>query len=251
MEKLPASFKEQGMWFSDYNRALELAGAPRPRSFEEYMSLSGDGRGAWVAARHGIVNMADLMDKARVRGRQWEKAFGFGMFDMDLLVSIGTYSALPLQLAYLEGDFREEGIRERLLDLGYQERFAGESVYYAIEGDFKASFRDPVARLAVSSMNRVFVEDGALVASPETDRMVKVLEHSAGKTPSLADDVMFSSLAASLGDPLSAALLTRSAAVKLEGALARCTLWGPLARYSKHQKRGAPFANGKRWAPAT
>ena len=30
MEKLPASFKEQGMWFSDYNRALELAGAPRP-----------------------------------------------------------------------------------------------------------------------------------------------------------------------------------------------------------------------------
>jgi len=67
-------------------------------------------------------------------------------------------------------------------------------------------------------MNRVFVEDGTLVAAPDTDRIVTVMEHSAGCHPALADDALFSSLAASLGDPLSAALLTQSAAVKLEGA---------------------------------
>ena len=218
MKKFPASFKEQGMWFADYGRALELDNAPRPRSFKEYASLSKDERDAYDAARRGLVLRADLLEKARTGAQQWEEAFGFGMFDMDLLVSIGSYSADPLQLAYLEGDFRKEAIRERLLNLGYQERFVSESVYYAIRGDYEADIRDPAGRRALSSMNRVFVEDGTLVAAPDTDRVLKVMEHSAGGRPALADEAMFSNLAASLGDPLSAALLTRSAAVKLEGA---------------------------------
>ena len=216
MGKLPASFKEQGMWFSDYDRAMELAGAPRPSSMEEYMALSKDARRAYNAADQ-IMNRRDLLEIARSGGRVWEEAFGFGRFDIDLLASFGSSNFHPLQLAYLEGDFRQEEIRERLLDLGYEERFAGESVYYAIRGDYKGGdLQDPVALRAGGNMNRVFVEDGTLVASPETDRMVKVLEHSAGKTPALADYAGFYSLAKSLGDPLSAALLTRSAAIKLD-----------------------------------
>ena len=129
MEKFPASFKEQGMWFADYGRALELANASRPRSFKEYASLSKDERDAYDAAHRGLVLRADLLEKARTGAQKWEEAFGFGMFDMDLLVSIGSYSADPPQLAYLEGAFRKEAIRERLLNLGYQERFVSESVY--------------------------------------------------------------------------------------------------------------------------
>ena len=99
MEKFPASFKEQGLWFADYGRALELADAPQPRSLEEYLALSEDERDAYMAARRGLVLRADLLEKARTGSQQWKEAFGFGMFDMVFLVSIGSYSAHPLQLA--------------------------------------------------------------------------------------------------------------------------------------------------------
>lgn len=159
------------------------------------------------------------MQVLREIGSQWEEIFGFGLFDVDLSVVFGSHSAHPLPMAYLEGDFRENAMRERLLNLGYQERTAGEITYYSIRCDYKASLQDPGQSRAMY-MNRVFVEDGTLVAAPETDRIVKVLEHQAGQTPSLADDVMFSSLAASLGDPFSAALLTRPAVVN-QGATRR------------------------------
>ncbi len=214
--QLPASFKEQGIWFADYRRALELAEAPRPRTLEEYLLLSADERDAYSSSRRGLVLRNDLVSKTREGSQQWEEAFGFGMFNVDLSVSVGSFSTPPLQLAYLEGDFRKEAMRDRLLNLGYQERFVGESVYYAIRGDYEADIRNPVGRRALSSMNRVVVEEGTLVAAPDTDRVVKVLELSAGDRPALDDDVMFSSLAASLGDPLSAALLTRSAVLQPE-----------------------------------
>ena len=138
-----------------------------------------------------------------------------------------------------------------MLNLGYPERSAGEGVYYSIRDDYAADIRDPVARRAGSSMNRVFVEYGTLIASPDTDRMVKVLEYSAGKRPALAGDVMFSSLAASLGDALSAALLTRSRAVKPEGSTRGFYPLGPPPTIFETPEAWAPSGGGKRCAPAT
>lgn len=248
--KLPASFKEQGIWFADYGRALELAEAPRPRTLEEYLLLSVDQRDAYSSSRRGLVLRNDLVSKTREGSQQWEEAFGFGMFNVDVSVSIGSYSAHPLQLAYLEGDFRKEAMRNRLLNLGYQERFVGESVYYAIRGDYEADIRNSAGRRALSSMNRVVVAEGTLVAAPDTDRVVKVLELSAGDRPALDDDVMFSSLAASLGDPLSAALLTRSAVLRLERGSSliynKPEEWGALHEWEA-LGAGYVIADGSTW----
>ena len=115
-----------------------------------------------------------------------------------------------LQPAYFEGAFDAPTIQQRLLVLGYAEESAGSNAYYAIRGD-------PTVRAASSLMNRVFVSDGTLVASPSTGPMVEVLAAATSGVPSLADDPVISSLAASLGDPLSAAFLARQMVLEPEG----------------------------------
>ena len=63
-------------------------------------------------------------------------------------------------------------------------------------------------------MNRVYVSGTALIASPSTEYITGMLAAWANESPSLADDSSFSSIALTLGDPLSAGLLTREAILK-------------------------------------
>ena len=215
LERLPLSFKDKGVWFNHVGRALELARAPQPRSSEEYLALGEAERAAYREALRGSAPSGFLIGmRTRIQG--YEETFGFGSFDVDLAVTTGENSLHPLQPNFLEGEFDESLIRQRLVDLGYQERAAGGRTYYAIREDYEIDSSDPASRLAITSIvNRLFVGDGVLIGAPSTDLMTSILEAWAGAAPSLAEDPAFSSLARALEDPLAAALLTRSVALKL------------------------------------
>ncbi len=213
LERLPQDFKEKGVWFGDAGRALAIAGWPGPLGEEELQALERSEREAYLWATGGIV--LDITIAARPQ-EEWEDTFGFNLSDITLSVRTGEYSTYPHGVALLEGTFESDIIRQRLQDLGYKEESAAGRTYYTIRGDREMDYDDPGSRLAMNQMNRVFVEDGVLIRAGATDEMVGILEAWAGHTPSLAGDAAFASLAAALGDPVSAVLLTSTAVLESE-----------------------------------
>jgi hypothetical protein len=138
---------------------------------------------------------------------------------------------------YLEGTFDAPTIQQRLLDLGYHEESASGRTYYAFREDLGQPDPqdDPTVRAASSLMNQVFLGDGVLVTSPSTGPMEKVLAALAGEASSLAGDPVISNLASALGDPLSAAFLTRQMALEPEGDI----IPTPAVRHAKPEGWGS------------
>lgn len=217
MEKLPASFGEEGVWFTDYGRAWDLAGLPpRPSNLEDYLALSDEEREAYLSARRELMPGPTLLSISQ--SRDWEELFGFSSVAVSLAVGTGPSYSYPFATAYFEGDLNREVIEQRLLGLGYREEPVSGGTYYAIRGDREQDLQSPTHQTGVlARMNRVFLDEGALAAGPDTDPIVDVVGASAGETPILAGDPLFSRLGASLGRPLSASLLPRQVALEPEG----------------------------------
>ena len=191
-----------------------MAGVQAPRSRDD-LAQSDSVRDTYSDARRGIVLAPGLL--GAVFGEQeWEEVFGFNGYEVAQAVSFGETSSFPLSAAYLEGDFDDNAIREKLVELGYEEIEASGRTYFSIRDDYTwASFASPDG-IAAGAMNRVYVSGTALIASPATEYITGMLAAWANESPSLADDSAFSSIALSLGDPLSAGLLTREAILNPE-----------------------------------
>ncbi len=211
---IPAQFKDEGVWYGDVGRALEIAGVRAPRSRDD-LTQSDSARDAYVDARSGIVLAPGFLGD--VHGNQeWEEVFGFNGYEVAQAVSFGEKSSWPLSAAFLEGDFDDYAIRQKLVDLGYEEVEASGRTYFSIRDDYAwGSFTSPDA-IAAGAMNRVYVSGAALIASPATEFVTGMLAAWANESPSLADDAAFSNMTLALGDPLSAGLLTREAILNHE-----------------------------------
>lgn len=219
LKQLPASFKDQGIWYGDAGRALELKGVVPPTSLDELMAWSETDRDAYSEALQGTTLAPGFLMKVNSEP-DWERVFGFNGFGVSVALSTGPVSTGggPKTAAFLKGNFDAEEIRLRLKELEYQEIEAYGETYYTIRDDYQwPSFTSP-AMFALGSMNRVFVEDDVLIAAPATDMVTDILAAWAGEQSSLSEDTAFSSLAAALGDPLSAALLTRDTALNFEAS---------------------------------
>jgi len=218
LDRMPVSFKERGVWFSDIARTLELAGGPPFQSSDALLEVTEAERaaylGAYIEALRGTALGSALMPRARET--RWKEVFGFHWFDVKLAASSGAWSTEPTQVSYFEGDFDARVIRRKLQHLGYAEHKAAGQSYYAVRGDFGIDCQDEGSSLALNSMNRVFVNDGVLIAAPATEMLVPILEARAGIGNTLMDDRAFGHLAEMLGDPLSATLLTNLAIFRPE-----------------------------------
>ena len=240
LEKLyliPAHFKDEGVWYGDIGRALEIAGVQAPRNRDD-LTRSDSARDAYRDARRGIVLAPGFLGS--VFGEQeWEEVFGFNGYEVAQAVSFGETSSWPLSAAYLEGDFDDNAIRQKLVDLGYEEIEASGRTYFSIRDDYAwASFARPDA-IAVGAMNRVYVSGAALIVAPATEFVTDMLAAWANESPPLADDAAFSSIALALGDPLSAGLLTRETVLnpETEGSVGlsqyeKPAEWGTLHEWS-------------------
>ena len=79
LDKVPLSLKERGIWFGDNERALELAGAPQPRSPDEVRALNEAEREGYLNALGNVVQAAGF---GRFRGQlqEWNETFGLNYF---------------------------------------------------------------------------------------------------------------------------------------------------------------------------
>lgn len=176
------------------------------------MALSETDSKAFLGATRGLVVPSNMLQRSRQEYEKWSDAFGFDFLAASRLVSTGFDEGNPFGTTYAELKFDTADIRQHLLDLGYQQCVAAGGVYYAIRHDREQDLHDPVARIASSTMNRVVLGDSWMATSPDTDPVVAFLDVAAG-ADTLLDEPAIASMAAELGDPLSAVFLTRELAL--------------------------------------
>ena len=222
MAELPLSFKEQGLWFADYFRARELASAPQPGNLEEFLALSEDEREAYQTATQGLIQGPGLLASIRGDVREWEQTLGFTKLSVAVAVSTGEVNpeAAPNEAAYMIGEFDQVKLRQGLLEMGYVEGSENGVTYYdAPRLDLNTARSNPLASTAFFAMKRVVPGEGTIAFSGVQliDLLPSLPGVALGEAPSLDDDAAFSELAASLRNPLSAALLTRSTVLEPAG----------------------------------
>ena len=212
MDKLsliPASFKDKGLWYGNLGRALEMAGVQPPRSRDDQADR--DVRDAYLEARDRIILAPDFLGSF-IGQPEWEDVFGFNGMEVTLAFGFGGSAlglAFPSSEAYLEGDFDDNAIRQKLRELGYGEIEVSGRSYFSLNDDNSWGSLMSPSGIATGSMNRVYVSDTALIVAPATAFVTGMLATWANESQSLADDVAVSGVALALGDPLSAALFTR------------------------------------------
>ena len=213
LASLPLEFRDNGIWFSNPKQSLEVADASRPADLAELESWPKDQRQKY--ATNSGVPVSNLVITMRQTMPYWEEAYGFSYFEIDAVTVTGMETLMPFETNYLAGEFDEEAIVRSLAELGYHTESAGDDVYYAIRDDREqdTSLRNPATRSAFGYANRIFVGDNLLVVSPDTTPVLQVIRARNGKVPSVADSEAFAGIAAELSDPLTAALLTRQAAL--------------------------------------
>ena len=211
MEKMPVKWAEEGIWFHDWGRALEIANAPKPRNIDEFLALSEEEQEAYSQADDGIAPGPDVRMQMMDYLQEWQEAFGFTMFQMDLAITPGTTYSEYARPAYIEGEFEAATVQE--LGLGYEERQTAGRTYYAIREDYQGDVKDPTGRIALNTVNRVYIDENSLISAPAADMIEGVLEAWAGEQPSVLENAGFAHIGEALWDTLSTAIMPRSAAL--------------------------------------
>ena len=207
LDHMPLSLIERGIWFGDNERSLELADAPQPRSLYEIRALSEAELEAYSRALRYVVQVVDL-GASRGQPQEWLETFGLNHFGTARGATAGGQSGHPHVLSYVEGEFDAATVRQRLLALEYERNEAAGLAYYAVPEGFHG-LGNPVSRLTMNSMDHVFISEGVLMAAPTAEILADALKVRASTAPSMADDPPVLGIARSLGQPLSAVILTR------------------------------------------
>ncbi len=215
---LPISFEDEGIWFSNFRQALDVAGVPNPRSFEELMSRPEAEGEKYRKALGGIYG--PHLIKVMRQTPEWGDGFGFSQFDVDASVATGESYEWPVATSVHLGRFDADLVRSHLDALGYQVDSTEDHEFHSI--DLRTAWdrrRNSTHRAIYNSRAlRISVTDDVLVVSPDTDSLVPVLKATAGLSPSLEESEAFSRVASALSDPMRAAILPRKMVLEPKAA---------------------------------
>ena len=215
---LPLSFEEEGIWFSNFRQALDVAGVPNPGSFEELLSRPEAEGEKYRKALGGIYgpNLIKVMRQTP----EWGDSFGFSQFQVDASVATGEMYTWHSDTSVHLGRFDTDLVRSRLDALGYQIDSMDDREFHSIDLRTAWDQRGSPAHRAIYNARvvRIFVTDDVLVVSPDRDLMAQVLATKAGESPSLEESESFSRVTLALSDPLRAAILPRKMVLEPESA---------------------------------
>ena len=215
---LPLSFEGEGIWFSNFRQALDVAGVSVPESAEELRSWPEDEVERYHKALGGIWGPNLIMVMRQTP--KWADGFGFSQFQVDASVATGEDYTWAFGTSVHLGKFNADLVRGRLENLGYQVDSQSDHEFHSI--DLRTAWdrrSNPTHRAIYNGRAvRIFVTDDVIVASPETDPLVQVLKAGAGQSPSLDESESFSRVASALSDPLRASILPRKMVLEPKAA---------------------------------
>ena len=130
------------------------------------------------------------MDLPRAAGagyaREWHRELGYDQFSVERALGAGQP---PDDYGVIELAVDTAVVGENLLGHQYEREPAPHGyngTLYRKHGDHQQSIQDPIGRMALSSMNRVAIGPGILLAGRATDRVDAALAAHTGTVPSLA-----------------------------------------------------------------
>jgi len=133
------------------------------------------------------------------------------LFAVEELLSTGSE-----YLDVVRGSFDREAIERVLEEQNYRRENHRGVPFYAISGDFDPTFivdergfetLTELGALVIDRMNRVWLQDGTLVAAPATQIMTDAMDAASGRTPSILDRPEYRRTAEGLGPVHAACLL--------------------------------------------
>ena len=213
MAYVPAGREYEQVCFSSPRRFLDASGFEDVRTVDdavpilEQQSLTEE-----PAFSLQPVSVPSLYtDYWKDRFLQLPDILSLDLFAVDDLLSTG--------LEYLDvvrGSFDGEAIGRVLEEQNYSREDHRGVSFYAISGDFEPTFivdekgletLTELGALAIDRMNRVWLQDGTLVAAPATQIMTDAMDAASGRTPSILDRPEYRRTAEGLGPVHAACLL--------------------------------------------
>ena len=210
----PASWLDRGVWITSRDGAVQSAGAPDPRSLEEYLAMDESDQARFSEAFARIIP-PDLVVALRQSPQEWKEKLGLDLFSIGSTAATGTTSGPPYGPVILTGDFRDSEIIRNLLNSGYEPQTHKGKEFHAIRKDFGTNLREPV--LGNSRTNRVFASAEIMATAPDTASMKDFLDVLTGEADPIRENNLVLAAVESLGDISTAAALTRNGVFNPEG----------------------------------
>jgi len=199
---VPYSYlEEHDIWFGDPRKARQIYGIEDMNSYDALMSLPREELEVVKEALAGVAGVKWSNESA-----QLARLIGYDAMAVNRTVFVEVPP--PWCFSVCEGDFDEDLIKSKLAEQGYEEQEYGSFTYHRIFDDFEQSLESEMGQLVLASMNRVAVLEGTIVTAPATGIMTGILDAMAGDEVAVMDNPACKALAASLGEVLSAVIVT-------------------------------------------
>ena len=230
---VPASWLDKGVWISNEGKAVQLAGAPNPRTLEEFFAMGEEEQASFFNAFNKAISPSFVVT-IRESPREWKEGLGLDLFGISSTASVGATSRFPMSPVVLLGEISQSEMTRKLLNSGYELRTYKGEEYYAIGNDSQARPNDPPP-VSIQT-KRVFIGKEAVVASPEPASIEEFLDVLVGETKPLGDNPLALAATESLGETFATVILTRTGVFNPVGSIpltyAKSSAWGSLDQWS-------------------
>jgi hypothetical protein len=211
LEYIPLSVLEKyDIWFDNWGKVKQMYDIEDITSIEIAKTLPQEELDVLRVA------LSEISGMWRLQNSELSPLIGFDCLLVDRIIR--TDSPPPRSFSVVEGNFDEELITGLLTGLDYTSTAYGEYSYYEKGADFEIDMTSPLGQVAMASLNRIAVLDNTLIIAPATDIVTPVLDTISGSIQGTIDNQAVRALADSLGDVISAGIITPERVLTPPGA---------------------------------
>ena len=199
---IPYSFlSEHDISYSDHKITKQIHGYEQINNIDAWMQLSDGERKEYLEAMPRLTGF-----QLENRWEQLMSLTGIDYWAIDTMIYDDFVP--PEKFVILEGNFNQELIINKLIEQGYQKVDYGQYSYYSSGEDFALDLSHPIGMVFMADINQVAVLDNIIVAAPYKAAITGVLDTLSGKQKAVIKEPTGQALASSLGEVLSAVIMT-------------------------------------------
>ena len=185
LDALPASLAQRGVWLSNHQKALDIAGLKPADSAAERASWTPEQVEQYRKAREG-VSSTGLHSTMLQHHAEWEETFGFGPWGVAAMVETGETNWGLFEANLLTGRFDAALVSERLDSLGYEGHDHGGHPYHVLPVGVRPEVPRPIGVLLRGHVAAVYAEPDMLFTAPRREMVAEFLGVRTGEVQPLS-----------------------------------------------------------------